>query len=810
MSTKNAKLEVISISKIELGTSNPRKSFDPNALKELSESIKEHGILQPILVRPYVDEKSSWQDYQLVCGERRYRAAIEAGLEEVPCNVRVLSDEEAFELQIIENLERKDVHPLDEADAFKRMLDSGKYTTLDIAFKMAKPESFIVQRLKLVDLIDEVRADFLAGHLGIGHAILIARCDAIKQMDIYNDAKPWQEKGQPDYGTIYELKETIEDDSYLISDAKFDTEDTELVKGCGACSVCPKRSGVNPVLFKDMAEDRCFDEKCFDAKEEAHIIKEVSKIIHDGDKVVLVAGWGNPPDMVKEMAKQFNVPIYGPYDYIEYNDEESENESKAFFVNSHKAGTYVRVIINQKAKEKNGTDSLPAPASGQPQSNEEQELRAEYAKIEQRQKRALELDDEKIWEGIRNIDTSAIKANDKFLLQTDNNALCFAMLKEMGHYSKRELIDSFDKKLDVEFASTKFFTEEEQNKIVRAFILDVLPEAFGSHNSSANHKAYEMFLNEYVPIEIDSIKNKQEIIADKRIASAEKKKADILKNIEKLVPVEEIETKAEEVRPADKPTIQEKIKESAKKLEDSKKFKNEVKTFEKVTKKYALNNSYFKNTPPNCPRTPLEVAMYVEQHNELPFNMDLESNPNWLYDTYIEYQKRNNVYHSQFFTPPATAKRMAEIAETNFTKDPYVLDACCGFGMLSKEVREKGFIVKGFDFSVDMVDLYNFTIDGIADQLDYEEQSIEQCYDNIIANPPYELPKLTKFLEVLLDVLTEKGVAVLLIPKGFVDKDKPKALVSVLDKFIVLSREDMTEDFGHTKIKAEIIVLTKK
>lgn len=557
MSTKNAKLEVISISKIELGTSNPRKSFDPKALKELAESIKEHGILQPILVRPYVDEKSSWQDYQLVCGERRYRAAIEAGLEEVPCNVRVLSDEEAFELQIIENLERKDVHPLDEADAFKRMLDSGKYTTLDIAFKMAKPESFIVQRLKLVDLIDEVRADFLAGHLGIGHAILIARCDAIKQMDIYNDAKPWQAKGQPDYGTIYELKETIEDDSYLISDAKFDTEDAELVKGCGACSVCPKRSGVNPVLFEDMAEDRCFDEKCFDAKEEAFIIKEVGKIINNGDNVVLVNGWGHPDEMIYQMCEQFNVRLYERHEWRKVVEDgtdaysnEVETPFKAFCVNGDFKGAYANVYLKKVCfEEAPKENNLPAAASGKPQSTEEQELRAEYAKIEQRQKRALELDDEKIWEGIRAIDISVIKANDKELHQTENNALCFAMLKEMGYYSKRELIDSFDKNLDVEFASTKFFTEEEQNKIVRAFILDVLPEAFGSHNSSANHKAYEMVLNEYVPFEITKLKDQQEIIADKRIASAEKKKADILKKIEKLVPVEEIETKAEEVKP---------------------------------------------------------------------------------------------------------------------------------------------------------------------------------------------------------------------------------------------------------------------
>lgn len=550
MSTKNAKLEVLPITKIELGSTNPRKSIEQKSLKELAESIKEHGILQPILVRPYVDETNSWQDYQLVCGERRYRAALIAGLEEIPCNIQVLTDDEAFELQIIENLERKDVHPLDEADAFKKMLDSGKYSMFDIAAKMAKTETFIAQRLKLVDLIDEVRADFLAGHLGIGHAILIARCDAIKQMDIYDEAKPWNGKGLPDYGTVSELKDTIEKDSYLISEAKFDTEDAELVKGCAACSVCPKRSGVNPVLFEDMAEDRCFDEKCFDEKAEAHIIKEVARIINNGENIVLVTGWGSAIEMVVEMSKQFNVPIFAPNDFIEYNNEQvSENESKAFYVNSHKAGTYVRVIINQKAKEKTQSASLPSQASGQQQSNEEQELTAEYTKIEQRQKRALELDDEKIWEAVRGIETTTIKKNTDALFLTESNALCFAMLSKMGWNANRELMQMLDTKFGVAFAREKTFPIEIQNQITRAFVLEVLPDAFGTIQSSANHTSYEMLIKEYFPSEIDSIKNQQEIIADKRIASAERKKTEILAKIEKLKQLEEIETKAEEVKP---------------------------------------------------------------------------------------------------------------------------------------------------------------------------------------------------------------------------------------------------------------------
>ena len=282
--SKSATLEIITIGQIDVSKTNPRKSFDEKALKELTESIKEHGILQPILVRPKLDIQSDMEHFELVCGERRYRAAILAGLEEIPVNVRVLTDDEAFELQIVENLERKDVHPLDEADAFKKMLDSGKYTITDIAAKMAKPESFIVQRLKLVDLIDNVRADFIAGHIGIGHAILIARCDEFQQLDIYKNAQPYNDNYAIDYGTIKDLKETIEDDSYLLTDAKFSLEDTNLNNTC-ACSACPKRSGANPLLFKDIQEDRCFDKDCFDSKTDSFVEKEVAKIISEGKNI---------------------------------------------------------------------------------------------------------------------------------------------------------------------------------------------------------------------------------------------------------------------------------------------------------------------------------------------------------------------------------------------------------------------------------------------------------------------------------------------------------------------------------------------
>lgn len=545
MSTPKEKLEVILIDQIELSVTNPRKHIDAKSLSELAESIKEHGVLSPILVRPYVDEKSTWQDYQLVCGERRYRAAIMAGLETIPANIRVLTDEEAFELQIIENLERKDVHPLDEADAFKSMLDSGKYSLLDIAAKMAKSESFITQRLKLVDLIDEVRTDFLAGHLGIGHAILIARLTEIKQKEIYDLAQPFNGKEPINYGTIHDLKETIEHESCLLDiTVIFSLEDETLLPEAGACSNCPKRSGCNPVLFSDMQDaDRCFDEACFDKKESNHIIREVSNIIHNGKGTILVNGWGKPDDMVIEMCKQFDVKIYDRTEWTladgkELNDTWDKAEVNAFCPNGEFKGKYGKVHLKKTVESSQPSEGTVNSGPKEKLSDEAIEFKEEIQKIKVRQARALELDAEKIWSSIREIDTEKIKQNIDALFQTENNALCFAMLKKMGFHACRELLNSLDMKFDVEFARTKFFLPEVQNMIVRAFIIDTLPEAYGSLDSTAGHAAYEMMLKEYFPSDITRIKDEQEVIADKRIARANERIKELEEKIAKLTPVE--------------------------------------------------------------------------------------------------------------------------------------------------------------------------------------------------------------------------------------------------------------------------------
>jgi ParB family transcriptional regulator, chromosome partitioning protein len=155
-------------------STNPRKTFDDERLEELAESIRSKGVLSPLLARRVNGH------FEIVSGARRCRAAQRAGLREVPVRIAALTDAEALEAQIVENLMRSDVHPFEEAQGFRALLDreGAGYTVEKIAAKTGKAASFIAKRLRLLDLIPPVAKAFTAGHIGIEHALLIAKLSA--------------------------------------------------------------------------------------------------------------------------------------------------------------------------------------------------------------------------------------------------------------------------------------------------------------------------------------------------------------------------------------------------------------------------------------------------------------------------------------------------------------------------------------------------------------------------------------------------------------------------------------------------------
>jgi ParB family chromosome partitioning protein len=142
----------------------PRQRFDAAALDELSKSIKAQGVLQPVLVR------RDGKGYRLIAGERRWRAAQKAGLGEIPALVREATEAEAFELALIENLQREDLSPLEEADGYRRLMDERKWTQEQVADRVAKDRSTVANALRLLALPPEVKTLLNDGALEAGHA----------------------------------------------------------------------------------------------------------------------------------------------------------------------------------------------------------------------------------------------------------------------------------------------------------------------------------------------------------------------------------------------------------------------------------------------------------------------------------------------------------------------------------------------------------------------------------------------------------------------------------------------------------------
>ena len=152
---------------IETVTPNPyqpRKEFSAEKLNDLAESIKIHGVIQPLLVRDYQGE------YQLIAGERRLRASKLAGLTTVPVVVREMTDQAMMEVALVENIQREDLNPIEEAEAYRRLMDEFQLTQEDIAKKVGKSRPTVANTLRLLNLPSELQADLANGNLTTGHA----------------------------------------------------------------------------------------------------------------------------------------------------------------------------------------------------------------------------------------------------------------------------------------------------------------------------------------------------------------------------------------------------------------------------------------------------------------------------------------------------------------------------------------------------------------------------------------------------------------------------------------------------------------
>jgi ParB/RepB/Spo0J family partition protein len=305
---------------------NPRKYFDPVALNELAETIKTNDVLEPILLRPNGKPGS----YEIVAGERRWRAAKIAGKTDIPAIVRELSDEQALEIQVIENLARKDLRPLEEATGYEQLMNcdraGGKqhYSADEIATKVGKSRAYVYAKLKLLALASEARKALEEQKISESIALLIARIPGGDlQKKALEEIAPAK---RPDQAMTYREAAKFVQERFMLrlGDAPFDVKKIYFVdKGTTPigplCGECPSRTGNQADLFSDVkSADVCTDPKCFDAKRQAHyataaaeLVAKGKKVLHGDDAKKAFPGWDSPNDWQRSQLSDRYTPLSG-------------------------------------------------------------------------------------------------------------------------------------------------------------------------------------------------------------------------------------------------------------------------------------------------------------------------------------------------------------------------------------------------------------------------------------------------------------------------------------------------------------------
>lgn len=280
-----SKFKTALIKEIHPSPNNPRKrpikKNDPSII-ELSDSIIKNGLINPILVR---ESKNPKFKYELVSGERRFIASKLAGNTSIDIHVENLSDDQVLEIQIVENLQREDVHPMDESSVFQAMVDRGK-TVQDIAERIGKSTMFVYHRLMLQQLIKEAQELLIEDQISLHHARLISRLNEKDQKSALKFTVIRDPESKKVIDTvrisrlIHFIQNNIENDlslSVFNTSKKLETPSGDMI----ACQQCQKRTGYADTLFHDIQEkDRCLDRNCFKFKTEQGLLaieKSMSK-----------------------------------------------------------------------------------------------------------------------------------------------------------------------------------------------------------------------------------------------------------------------------------------------------------------------------------------------------------------------------------------------------------------------------------------------------------------------------------------------------------------------------------------------------
>lgn len=256
-----------------------RQIVEDDALLEMAATMKVYGVLQPLLVRrlpaarlqdTFEDEATRHASHEIIAGERRFVAARIAGLNRVPVHIVAADDTHAVVMQLIENLHRENLNPLDEARGIQQLVDDFSMTRDAVANALKRSHTHVVESLRLLKICPEAIAALKAGTLNRSVALLVAqRPTPALQVEFTRKALT----GGPDGGPLsYRSAKDLAQRQYMtdLTQAPFALDNAQLLPKVGACTQCPKRTGANPELWDKAGADVCTDTACFADKKEAH------------------------------------------------------------------------------------------------------------------------------------------------------------------------------------------------------------------------------------------------------------------------------------------------------------------------------------------------------------------------------------------------------------------------------------------------------------------------------------------------------------------------------------------------------------
>ena len=531
-------VQELELTKIKRDPNQPRKTFDEKALKLLSDNIAEVGVLQPITVRP------GKNGHIIVMGERRYRASKMANLKTIPCIVRDFDSAIISEVQIIENLQREDVEPIEEADAIEFLLK--KYNVSEIAQRIGRTAPFIYSRVKLANLIEGFRKFVRSKEMTLSLAVSVATFPKEEQEEIL--------ASMGDTFYAHQIKNSVNQKVFDLEKAPFDLNDAKLVAKAGACSKCPFNSLNEGSLFGE-GKQICTRVSCFSNKRSKHLLKTIEDCKKEG---ILLIGdfYKNRNDeernvlfqslleehkfevifkddlhFLKEPVKPTLEAVKKQYQYYNWNEEDYkgqlEDQLKAFkqesekYASAKENGYQKSYFVNTSsyhvhevlAKRKEKTEAGPEKVQLSDKKMSECTPKEKIQKIKLKAIRKEEIESEREFKAL----SEAIKASDyttikKELTKDEMVAFCISFYENAIEWNHKDKIKGFytsrskSKEKVVEVFKNNF-KKEKFNQLVRVFLLQGLHFHERSHHNDVVNNSFYIALKTYCKEEMELIES---------------------------------------------------------------------------------------------------------------------------------------------------------------------------------------------------------------------------------------------------------------------------------------------------------------